>query len=185
MSENVLKGFIIGKDAVRQIIEKTVQDQGASFSKKNKERLKGALEAVFEEGKSPKEALKVSDEDSNRLYMYGRTLFGAGKYLDACKVFNLLVNLEPANILFLKSFAVCQHRLEYYQEAFANYIIAFCLDESDLMPLFYGYDCLFKLGDLPFAAHILRDLISRAANRPEYEKLKKQAVLLLECIYNK
>ena len=185
MSGKALEGFNISKEAVRKIIEETVRNQGPSLSKKAKERCESTLKAVIEEGKSLKEALKVSDEDFNSLYIHGRTLFEAGKYLEAWKVFDLLVDIEPANPMFLKSLAVTQHRLGDYQEAFSSYAISFYLDESDLMSLFYAYDCLFKLGDFAFAAQTLKDVISRAENRPKYAEIRKQAVLLLDGLNGK
>lgn len=170
----------ITSDIVRQLIKDTVLKMGPTVPKEQKLELAKVLTKVFEQGMSPREAMKISETELAQLYSYAYQMFTTGKYLEARELFKMLLTLEPGEAGFALSLGACHHHLGHYEHALDAYMLASALTPADPIPLFYAYGCYLNLKDLPAAGVMLSNVVAKAGDTPQYAKLKERAVMLLE-----
>lgn len=170
----------LNQEKVHKMLKSVVLKLGPSVPKEQKKVLMKLLVDIFENGKSPREAMNISDVEIRELYHIGYNLFNSGKYELARGIFHLLNILEPLNPGFATCLGVCYHRVKNYDRAISAYMQSSALEADNPVPLFYCYDCYMNL-KMPDAAGImLCNVIARAGDKPQYAKIKQRASLLLE-----
>lgn len=176
---------LISKEEVRSYIKSAVNKLGPEFSKEEKKEHAQLLVKIFEQGLSPKEAMKISDEEMSQIYSFAFHKFSAGNYEDARELFKMLLSLEPFNSEFATALGVCHHRLKNYELALQCYMLNSVLAPQDPVGLFYAYDCFMNLNNEIAAAIMLSNVIARAGDQPMYTKIKTDAQSLLERLEKK
>lgn len=170
----------ITPEFVKDLIKSIVLKSGPNVAKETKKSIYKTLVDIYVNGKSPKEAMNIKEEELRELYHYGHYLFNSGKYEEAREVFKWLYSIEVGNGDFATSIGVCHHRLKDYDNAITCYMCGAMLKPKDPVPFFYCYDCYLNLGMPDAAAIMLANVIERAGNQPEYAKIKQKAELLFE-----
>lgn len=165
------------KDAMQEKINKKMGDEQSEKKKKLKQ-----FAADLTEGKSPKEAMGLSDDYVEGMYSFAYRLYGMGKYDQALQLFRLMVMLNPMEQRYLLGLAACFHMLKDYENASSSYMLCSILDPKDPLPYYHVSDCFLQLGDYPMAYDVLNLCISNATGKPDYETIKNRAEVSLEVL---
>lgn len=168
------------KDAIQEKIDKKMGDEKSD----TKEKLK-QFAADLTEGKSPKEAMGLSDEYVEGMYSFAYNLYGMGKYDQALQLFRLMVMLNPMEQRYLLGLAACYHMLKDYDNAASSYMLCSILDPNDPIPYYHASDCFLQLEDYPMAYDALNLCIANAKGKPDYETIKNRAEVSLEVLKQK
>jgi type III secretion system low calcium response chaperone LcrH/SycD len=177
---NLDKEAPITPDLVRQVIKSALIKMGDQATKEQKVELAKMLTLVFEQGKTPREAMKITEVELSHLYSAAFQLFSSGKFVEAREMFKMLITLEPYEPGFSVSLGACHHHLKDYEYALQAYLLASKLAPEDPVPLFYAYDCYKTLKDIPAAAIMLSNVVAKAGDNPVYAKVKERAAILLD-----
>lgn len=185
MTQENLNLETLGPDEMRKYIKSVIGKMGPEFSNEEKKEHGKLLVKIFEQGMSPKEAMKISDEEIAEIYSFAYHQFSKEKYEDARELFKMLLSLEPFNSDFATALGVCHHRLKNYEFALQCYMLNFALSPTDPVALFYAYDCFMNLNQPIPAAVMLSNVIARCGDNKTYEKIKNDAQKLLEPLEKK
>jgi len=175
----------ISREELHGHIKSAVSKLGSKLSKEEKSEHAKLLVNIFEKGMTPKEAMKISDQEMAQIYSYAYHQFSGGKYEEARELFKMLLTLEPQNSNFATALGVCHHRLKAYEYALYCYMLSSVLAPTDPVPLFYAYDCFMNTNDEVSAGVILCSVIARAGDQPQYAQIKADAQLRLEPLQKK
>lgn len=163
-------------------IKKAAQGLAKKLGADEEGNIKSAVKKVAQDAIVPKDMLKLSDQYVEGIYGQAYRLYNTGKYVEAGKLFQLLIminSLEPKYILGL---AACFHLLKDYKNAVETYTICSLLDPESPIPYYHCSDCFINIGD-PLSAMICLDLaIKRAGDKPEYQVLCDRSKLTLESL---
>lgn len=175
-------------DFVEQTIDKCVEDVKKSshldrpLSEKETKELRDVLKAVYLDGKSPKEAMKIDDEVITQFYSYAYNLYQGGKFKEASSVFYTLISLDPQSPRNMLGLAACFHKMQLYKEAAKYYFACSLADADSPIPFFHMADCFIQLDD-PLDAHIaLTAAAKRCGSDPTYATLKGKCHAMLESL---
>jgi type III secretion system low calcium response chaperone LcrH/SycD len=175
----------LSQEKVRESIKSVVTQMGPNISKDEKKEHAKLLVKIFEQGISPKEAMKVTDREIAEIYSFAYHKFSSEQYEEAKELFKMLLTLEPGNAEFATALGVCYHRLKDYNNALTCYMLNTILAPEDPIALFYAYDCLINLKDEASAAMMLSNVIARAGDQKKYEKIKEDAKKIYERLEQK
>jgi len=165
------------KDAIQEKIDKGIGDEHAG----QKEKLRAFAKDITE-GKTPKEAMGLSDDYIEGMYSFAYRLYTMGKYDQALQLFRLMVMLNPMESRYLLGLAACYHMLKDFDNASSSYMLCSILDPADPVPYYHASDCFLQLEDLPMAYDSLRLCIIQCEGKPDYEKIKSRAEVSLEVL---
>lgn len=165
------------KETIQEEIDKKVGDEDAE----RKEKLKKFASDITE-GKSPKEAMGLSNEYVEGMYSFAYRLYTMGKYDQALQIFRLLVMLNPLEPRYLLGLAACYHMLKDYDNASSCYMLCSILDPTDPLPYYHVSDCFIQLEDLEMAYDSLNLCIEHAKNKTDYKKIQDRAEVSLEVL---
>lgn len=184
MNEEPLPDNDLTPDKLHSYIKAAVNKLGPDFSKEEKIEHGKLLVKIFEKGMSPKEAMKISDEEIAQIYSFAYNQFSLGKFEDARELFKMLMTLD-LNADFATALGVCHHRLKDYEYATNCYMLASFLDPKNPVPLFYAYDCYINLNDEFSAGVMLCNVITKAGEEAIYENIKNDAQMRLDQLQKK
>jgi type III secretion system low calcium response chaperone LcrH/SycD len=176
---------LISSEELHGYIKTAVNKAGHHLSKEEKKEHAKLLLQIFEKGMSPKQAMKISDEEMAQIYSFAYHHFNSGKYSDAREMFKLMLMLDPLNIDFATSLGICHHRLKNFDLALPCYMLAAFLDIKNPVCYFYAYDCYVNLKDELSAAIMLGNVIARAGNEAVYAHIKNDAQARLDPLLKK
>lgn len=179
IQKKALNGSQLDTGTLKALVKDAVSSLGPEYSKEDKLTQAKLLMKIVTEGKTPREILKLSDEDICHLYSFANSLFNSGKYDEARVLFRMLYMYDPLQTDFTMALAVCHHKLKEYDKALNLYKEAGQRDLLNPLPSFYAYDCCCHLGVFVAAGVMLCQTIARC-DEPKYDKLKHKAELLLE-----
>lgn len=166
-----------GKDAIQEKI-----DQGLGEDKaEHKEKLR-AFASTITEGKTPKEAMGLSDDYVEGMYSFAYRLYTMGKYDQALQLFRLMVMLNPMDPRFLLGLAACFHMLKNYEDASSSYMLCSILNPSDPIPYYHVSDCFIQLENYSMAYDSLNLCIANAKGKADYDQIKNRAEVSLEVL---
>lgn len=185
MTEELPQDQELPPDEIRKYIKSAVNTLGPTFSKEEKKEHGKLLIKIFEKGMSPKEAMKISDEEIAQIYSFAYHKFSTGNYEDARELFKMLFSLEPFNSEFATALGVCHHKLKKYEYALQCYMLNATLAPTDPVALFYAYDCYLNLKDDISAGIMLCNVVARAGDQPAYAHIKKDAQMRLDLLQQK
>lgn len=162
------------KKAAQELAQKLGADEEGS--------IKSAVKKVAKEAIVPKDMLKLSDQYVEGIYGQAYRLYNTGKYVEAGKLFQLLIMINSLEPKYLLGLAACFHMLKDYKNAVQTYTICSLLDPESPIPHYHCSDCYICIGD-PLSAMVCLDLaIKRAGNKPEYQVLSDRSKLTLESL---
>lgn len=165
------------KETIQEEIEKKVGDEQVEKKAKLKQ-----FASDLTEGKSPKEAMGLSDEYVEGMYSFSYRLYTMGKYDQSLQLFRLLVMLNPLEPRYMLGLAACFHMLKDYDNAASSYMLCSIVDPDDPLPYYHASDCFIQLEDFPMAYDSLNLCIAHTKDKQEYEKIKDRAEVSLEVL---
>lgn len=168
---------------VRQLIKDTVSKMSQRFPDEDPKKHEELLIKIFEEGKSPKEAMGFDDKFMEHLYADGYRLFQSGNYEDAKQIFLFLMKLNPSESKYAYGVGSCFQKQEEWQYAINAYMACMVADLSSPLPLFHVADCLLRLNSPSEALIVLKSAVD-LANKPEHSALKQRAEMMIESLTN-
>lgn len=155
---------------------------GESRREETKKAMDKLGDNVFHHGMAPKDALGLSDIETEKLYGEAYHLFNSGKYKDALIVFNALVALNVSEPKYLFGIAACEQMLGLFQAAADTYMGAAMLDPENPIPFFHASDCWMQLNDLHAALVCLRMTVRRSGDKAAYSVIKDRSLLTIKTI---
>lgn len=169
---------------IEHMIEKTMDKLSGQLKEREKPAVEKMLRKVFIDGKTPKEAIGLTEKELETMYSYGYNLFTHGKFKDARLMMEHLLSLDPQERYALGCGASF-HQLKDYERAAGYYLLAFQLskEEQNPLPLYYAYDCFKNLNELRSAALMLEYTIGAAGDKPEHAILKERAMRTRESVF--
>lgn len=163
-----------------------MKDELAEFrlSKEVKEKLKNKtiLKQELSEGNRPQEILEFSNETMSKFYGAAYEIFEKQQYEAAVDAFLFLSALNPLNPQYWLGLGMSTQLCHDYESAIDAYEQAALADISSPVPYFYLAKCLFAIHDRKSALEALDLAIETADQLPEFEALKKEAILAKELI---
>lgn len=114
------------------------------------------------------------DSDCETLYALGHNLYSQSRYLEALKVFGLLVMLKSLEHRFVFGFGSCLQMLGRYEEAINHYATALFVDVDNPAPLLHTCECLVAIGQYEHA-HDALEVIRSEYSSDLYPDLIKKA----------
>lgn len=153
-------------------ITDSIKDQ---VSPKELKLQREALEKIFKEGKGVYEAVGVSKESLEYIYSHGYSLYKAGKYDDAIRIFHILNFLNGSDTRFLFSLAACHHMKKNYQEALVLYTSCHAHDRKNPVLMWHIADCYLGLGKKMNALLCLKLAASLAKEDAKFDPLRIRA----------
>lgn len=124
--------------------------------------------------KAPKEAI-MSDETARDFYTLGFSLYQAGSFEEASRVFQVLSIQKPLEYKHWFGLASSLQERKEYEKALPAWAMAAVLDQSLPYPHFHAAECAFSLDRKEEAKAALESAFSRAS---EYPILQDQIAVL-------
>ncbi|MBT3394752.1 MAG: SycD/LcrH family type III secretion system chaperone [Waddliaceae bacterium] len=159
------------------------------FDKNDGEQVQKLMSAmlylIVVQGVSPKDALQFTPGMIETIYAQAYTLYNAGKYKDAEEIFRTLIFLDPLQARYHMGLSSSLHRKKEYNEAIKQYIVTSFFDENNPLPYYHAADCFLELNDPDSAQDVLQKAIEACGESAEWQKLKKQMVLMKKAIHDK
>lgn len=145
-----------------------------------KTALEGIKHKVLQEGKSPREAMGLSEPMMEGIYGYGYRLYNTGKYLQAIQLFRLLVMLDPTSTKYLFGLAAAYHMNKDWLTAGMCYSLTSLIDPKSPLPFFHASDCYYRIQDLNMAKQCLESCLRACQGHPENEIIQQRAQFMLQ-----
>lgn len=166
----------------QQEIKKAAQKMAQKLGEKQEDNIKATVNKIANEAVVPKDMLKLSDQYVEGIYGQAYRLYNTGKYVEAGKLFQLLIMINALEPKYLLGLAACFHMLKDYKNAVETYTICSLLDPQSPIPHYHCSDCYINIGD-PLSAMVCLDLaIKRAGDKPEFQVLVDRSKLTLESL---
>lgn len=163
-------------------VKKAVSKVAEDYDEKVLQNVMDTTLNIVQKGISPKDAMGVSDEQSEAIYAQAYRLYNTGKYQEAIHLFRVLIFLLPNEYKYSLGLAACFHMLKEYDNAIRAYMVAGLLDGNSPIPHFHASDCYIQMQD-PASAILMLDMaINKAANKPEFQILKDRALLMMSSL---
>ena len=175
----------VSKEKRRELIKTSLKNLDVKLSKEKKNDLGKVLVKIFEEGLSPKDAIKLPPIEFEKIQLAAYSLYDKGNFKQAFSFYKVLNGLDPTNLEILMGLAACYHQLKSYKEALTYYITAGLLLKNDPTPYFYAYDCMINLNSDLMASNMLETAISLAEDNPKYALIKERSKLLIQALKTK
>lgn len=165
---------------LQDLVNGAIDQLGENVSPDARKKFLEIIPKIMIDGKSVPEAIGLSPEMMEELYIFAYNFFYAGKYKDAIPLFNFLRQVDPSDFRYTFALGACYQMMGDYLNATVNYISCSQLDPFNPLPYFHLYDCFKKSGHLFSAYHALYEAQIFAEENPEYEALKQKIALELE-----
>lgn len=165
---------------VEEIIDGVVKDQ--KLNKEQRDKLEKAFVEVFEHGVLPKDAMGLSDQTIEAIYAHAYRLYQSAKYKNAGYIFHILQSLNPRDPRFYLGMGACLHRLGNYETASFMYQVAGDVDVENPMPYYYCSDCRIKMGHFKRAVFLLKEVVKRTLNKPEFEAIRDRSLMTISSL---
>lgn len=175
-----MKEHIEKAESTLEFVKDYVDKNSAGQDEDTKKKTVEMVRRIIEEGKTPGEALEMSNEDLVLVYTFGYKLFETGKYKDAYNLFFVLNILFPMNSAIAMALGACRQRMEDWKGAVEMYLAAAFLDKADPLPALYAYECYEKLQEPKLALLMLETVIYRCENIPQFAPIKQKSEIMLE-----
>lgn len=115
--------------------------------------------------------LEKEDSSHEECYATAYAYYQKKRYLEACPLFQLLVQQKPGEAKYWKGFAASLQMLKEFEKALSCYAAARALLPDDLKVSLHAADCYFALGKIHEALETLKGVESRAKERHEHALL--------------
>jgi len=148
------------------------------LSKKAKEKLKNKklLKKEFAAGKTAQEIVGFSDKTMAKFYGAAYHLFENRHYADAASAFYFLVSMNAYNHDYWVGLGMSSQMMGDFETAVDAYEMAAICQADSPVPYLYLAKCLFAMHDRQSALQALELAVEYAADKPEYDDLRKQAL---------
>jgi len=173
-----MKGSRGSKEQMRKEAMNSAEAQGKQFEQAFGELTK----KVYLQGMSPKDAMGVSNSVLESIYAQAYRLYNTGKYVEATHLFRMLVMMNAMEPKYILGLAACFHMLKEYDNAIQTYTMCSAIDPTSPVPHYHSSDCFIQMKDYLSAMICLELTIKRAADKPEYAKIKERAQLSLDSL---
>lgn len=134
---------------------------------------------LFKGGTTLGQLQGFSQDDLEKIYAVGHSLYMQGRFRDAMFVFGFLVMRDQVDARFSRAMAASLQMLKQYQKAIDLYLLAFTMDVSDPSPNLHVCECLIALGQGEAAREGL-ELLVETTDAKQHEDLCVKAQALLE-----
>jgi len=159
----------------RELIKSSLAEVSKGYSLQEKAKCEELMTKIVEQEMAPKDAMGLNETFLDEIYEMASNFFKAGKYEKAEGMYRILMILEPLEPRYPMAVATCLHRLKKYVEAIQYYSLTSVIDENDPLPYYYSSDCFYKFGQIAESAFVLKIMLQKLSDHPEYAKLKARA----------
>lgn len=153
--------------ATQEEIEKAIEEAS--------QRIAGSVLKVLTPSAS------LSEQQCGLFYAHGYMLYTRGQYLQALKIFGMLVQQDCSEAKYFKSLAACMQMLKQYQGAALAYANAYALDGNDSSILFYLAQCFLAVQRPTEGREAVEEFLKLSAPG-ENNMLRQRASLMLEAL---
>lgn len=164
------------KGLTQEDLDRALSKIGNDVEPQIKELVTKTVRAFAEEGKTPADALEISEEGLETLYSYAYQLFKSGKYQKAHDAFRFLCFLNPNYRNFFGTAASAQY-LGNNLQAIGNYLVCVQLDPLNPIPHYHLFACYRKLDQFLGALRELEMTIALASQNSAFSLLKERSEL--------
>lgn len=164
-------------------LEKMLKDMKEPLSEKEEEVGDAAgqiADNIFQKGMLPKDALAVSNARAETMYAQAHRLYNGGKYVEASRIFRMLIFLNVTEPKYMLGLAGCFHMLGEYQNGVDGYVRVAMIDPNTPIPYYHMADCHVNLKDNDSAIVSLELAITLCKEKKEYSIIKKRAQMMIE-----
>ena len=99
---------------------------------------------------------KEASKENEAMYCVGYSLYEKGSYLDAFKVFSVLVMRNQQELRYVSGLAGACQMLGRYPDALQHYMTAATLNMDDPKPIFHAAECLVAMSHIEQAKESLK-----------------------------
>lgn len=170
---------------VRKRLNQALDHLGDKVSPKIKKAVEKVVLDIYENNKTPLEAMQAKPELIESIYQQGYLAFQSGKYKDALAIFSFLRTLDFESYRYNFAIGACYQYLKDYSNAIANYILASQFDITNPTPYFYMYDCFMKQENIFSALRSIVSVLVLTKNRSEYADLRSKALIEYKILQEK
>jgi len=139
-------------------------------------------ERLIGKGKTPRDAMGMTDQMIEGIYGQAYRLYNTGKYKDASQLFRLLVTLNSSEAKYTLGLAACFHMLKEYSTAAELYNLCGIIDPQSPIPHYHASDCYLQMGDNISALLALEMAVKRSGERAEFQHLKDRALMTIQSL---
>ena len=172
------------KELLKKSLEESIKESSEGFSAEEKAKCEVLMKKMIDEEITPQDAMGLDKTFLEQIYATALTFFQAGKYQKAEGMYRILMTLNPLDERFPMATAACLHKLNKYEEAIQYYGLTSAITPNDPLPFFYSSDCFIKCDAIVEAAVMLKLVLQRVNNQPQYAILKERAERSLESSEN-
>ena len=137
---------------------------------------------VFNEGKTPQEALGASSSYVENIYAQAYRLYNTGKYAEAIHLFRILIMFNAMESKYMLGLAACMHMMKDYVNAIQNYTLCSALDPGNPIPHYHSSDCFMQMKEYLSSMVCLELAIESCGDKKEYAKVKERALMSLDSL---
>lgn len=164
-------------------VKKAIEEVGAKEGADEQpfgDKFMDIMNTIFTTGKVPHDAMGFSSKRMEEIYAHAYRLYNTGIYVEASRLFRLLMILNPQDVRYYLGLAACLHMRKEYSDAAQAYIVCSILDMNNPIYMFHASDCFVQIRDRLSALLVLEQAVQKAGNQPEYQVLKERALLMIE-----
>lgn len=172
------KQLMSKRQAIQELTEKKMVDR----PERERKMVEEALIQIFEEGKLPKDALKLTEEMIDVFYGQAYRLYESGKYKDSLGLFHLLRFLNELDPKFSMGLGACYQMMKNYPYAVQAYMMCGFLDTESPIPYYHMSDCFIQMHHYQSAVVALEITIQRTKRSPNYEPIRERAEMTLKSL---
>lgn len=135
---------------------------------------------VMEHGMLPKDAMGITDGQTEALYTQAYKLYNNGKYREAQDMFAMLMLINVLEPKYLLGAAACAHMLKDFEHAAGLYMRCGMFSPDNPVPYYHASDCYLQLNDKQSAIIALHMVINKSGDKPAFTTIKDRAKIMLE-----
>lgn len=126
-----------------------------------------------------REAMHHTDASEETLYHVAYNLYKQSRYMDAMRVFSILMSANQMDRRYYKGMAGCLQMKKHYREALQYYAFVSIFDLTDPEPAIHSAECLMALGDHKQARSGLQYALGQARAHERHRRFVDRAEAML------
>lgn len=166
----------------QQQLKKAATQLGEDLRDQKTRIMKDTMKRATQKGMTPKDVMGLTDAMVEGIYGQAYRLYNTGKFLDASRLFRLLIMLNATEPKYVMGLAACFHMLKEYKNAVDTYTILGVVDPDSPVSFYHASDCFIQMGDPISAITVLEMAVKRAGDKPEYVTLKDRARMTIDSL---
>lgn len=140
------------------------------------------IQKFLRNGRTMRDFTALTPESMDVIYSMAYSLYNAGKFAEAERIFKLLANLEHFESKYWKGLGAAREGLKNYEGALLVYGHLGAMDVKDPYPAFQAAKCFMALDKAGEAKSALRAAVFNSTDQPDHADLHESAKTLLELL---